>query len=308
MEIEGVVYRVYGLKVRSDLPLPELPLGEGPADVVIRYGQIARLPNPNGAERQLCATPEGAYLHWQNVATFLVRQGHEVVIAPEAGTEESILRLAVLGPVLGVLLHQRGASVFHASAVACPFGAVAFFARKGQGKSTMAAALQNVGYGFITDDILAVDENGDSLVVSPGFPQNKLWPDSVKALGEKPEDLPMLGPKFEKRARQVSQEFVCTALPLQAVFVLDFADSLEISRLHPKAALLEIMPHWYGALFQGELLHMFGLAAQLRQCTNLVNKIPIYALKRPRSLAALSCVALTVEEFFVGGLHLAVSK
>ncbi len=50
--------------------------------------------------------PEGVHLAYPGVARFLVREGREVVVAPEHGADERDLRLSLLGPVLAVLLHS----------------------------------------------------------------------------------------------------------------------------------------------------------------------------------------------------------
>ena len=112
-------------------------------------------------------------LAWPGVGRFRVRQGRDVLIHPAGDADEQVLRLFLLGPVLAVLLHQRGRLVLHASGVALDGCAVAFLGGSGWGKSTLAGLLHRRGHRFLTDDVLPVDvERGRT--VAPGIPELKV--------------------------------------------------------------------------------------------------------------------------------------
>ena len=206
-----------------------------------------------------------------------------------------MLRSLILGPALGVALFQRGLLVFHASVVSFAHGAVAFLAFKGQGKSTLASILHRRGHDLLTDDILALDVQGDHLIARPGFPLLKLWADTIQAMGEDPESYPLLHPSVDKRMRHVSRGFARHPMELACVYVLGDGQEIEIVPLEGKEALLNVLPHWYGALFDGDLLEVFGLGNHLRQCARLVQSVPVFRLQNPRSLSALPDVAQIVE-------------
>lgn len=173
-------YTAYGLSIRSHLPLPELLAGEAEAEVVIRFGKAGPKPPGEVVGGALCwASATQACLSWKEAGTFLIRDGREITIDRVPGAEERLLRLYLLGPVLAVLLHQRGQLVLHSSAVAMNGGAVAFLGGQGLGKSTLAAALHARGYGILVDDVLALEVNQRGYpLVFPGFAQLKLWPET----------------------------------------------------------------------------------------------------------------------------------
>ncbi len=295
-------YRAYGLNIHSALPLPELTPGTGAADVIIRLGKVEGLPpEAKTAYRYIKAAPKGIYLAWDGVGAFLVRAGREIIVEPRPGLKERVLRLFILGTTLAMLLHQRGElAVLHASVVAIDGQAVGFVGAKSAGKSTMAASLHARGHNLLSDDILAVDLSQSRPVALPGFPYFKLWPDSVAALGHVAESLPRLRPELEKRGYHLTDGFSSAPVPLKGIYVLDRGPEAAIEPIHPQQALLELMPHWYGARFGMELLQALGVSTHFLQCAALARDVPIYRFSRPRSLSGLPDVARLLEKQIVG--------
>lgn len=286
-------YTVYGLVIRSVLPLSELIAGEGTADVFIRLGKVDCSRSKAVAEGHCFrAFADETYLFWKEVGTFLVRDGREIVVDPAPGVEEQVLRLFILGPALAVLLHQRGLLILHASAIAVDGGAVAFLGGSGWGKSTMAAALYARGHGLVADDVTVVDLDGNDPKVFPGFPQLKLWPDTAVSLGRKPETLPRLHSQIEKRACRVMNSGPPVSMPLRRIYVLDEGTDHAIEPIGGQDALVELVRHSYAA----RLIQQVNASLHFLQCANLANKVPVRRLKRLRSLSALPELAQIVEE------------
>ena len=196
-------YRAYGLEMASELPLPELrpaPPSEVP-DVVFRLGSLDRRASaPETADEGHRDFRRGeAFFQWEVVGRILVRGGREIVIDPNHDVEAALLRAPLLGPVMAALLQQRGVLTLHASAAVIDGQVVAFLGRKGWGKSTTAAALHAHGHTLIGDDILAVRHDERQPVALVGFPQLKLFPDSVAAVGEDPDSVPRMHSLVSKR-------------------------------------------------------------------------------------------------------------
>jgi hypothetical protein len=177
-------YSAYGLAIHSTLPLPELTAtAETGPDVVIRSGKVvldSAEADPSASHFHIAVGE--ALFHWDGVGSFLVRHGREIVVDPCAEVEERLLRRPLLGVVLGALLCQRGKLVLHGSTVSANGSAIVFLGSKGAGKSTMAAAFYAQGYRLVTDDVAALDVDGQAdPMVLPAFPQLNLWPDAVAA-------------------------------------------------------------------------------------------------------------------------------
>jgi hypothetical protein len=288
------LYSAYGLVICSDLPLPELVPGQGIADVVIRINKLdlSQLEGMSeGIDFQV--TREGIFLFWKNEGDFLIRDGKEIIIDPDPNVDERTLRLIIEGPALGVILHQRGLLPLHAAAIEIGGKVVALMGGVGAGKSTLAAALHKRGHLFVTDDVTAVQPDfGDIPIVFPSFPQLKLWPEVISALGDNPESLPRIEPGTEKRSYRITDGFSQKTLPLTRIYILNENGDNEIVRLAPQRALLELMRHSYRA----SLLKWIGAERHLSQFASLINKVPVKQLNRPPLISGLHNMTRIVEE------------
>ncbi len=132
----------------------------------------------------------------------------------------------LLGPVLGFVLRLRGITCLHASAVCVEDKAIALVGPAGAGKSTTAAYLSGMGYPVLSDDVVALSDQGGSFIVQPAYPCLRLWPSSVNILYGAPDRLPRLVPKdptWDKRFLKLAedgQEFQIKPLPLAAIYLL----------------------------------------------------------------------------------------
>ncbi|MDH3444334.1 MAG: serine/threonine protein kinase [Deltaproteobacteria bacterium] len=130
--------------------------------------------------------------------------------------------VCLLGPVLGFILSLRRILCLHASAIAVGGRAIAIVGSAGAGKSTTAAAFAQLGYPVLSDDIVALSKE-QPLLVQPGYPRVRLWPDVVKALYGSPDALPRLTPTWNKCYLDLAGEgsrFQQKPLPLGAVYIL----------------------------------------------------------------------------------------
>ena len=291
-------YTAYGLTLHSDFSLPALASTAREADVTIRLGSARPLPlPPSHTAEDIClrVTEEEVDLYWEDVGRGRVRHGREIVIEPLPGVDERVVRLYILGSAMGALLHQRGLLALHASAVVAAGGAIAFIGEQGAGKSTTAAALHARGRDMLADDITAVDVDHGRPMVRPGFPQFKLWSESVASLGEDPERLPRLHPDFDKRAHRLTHGFAPGPAPLRCIYILDEGPSSTIEAIPPQEALSELLDQWYGARFGPAFLHATGLSAHFLRCAHLANTVPCYRLFLRDALSELPDVVQLVE-------------
>lgn len=289
-------YTAYGLVLESELalaPLEPAPAGRG-RDAVIRRALLKRereeiLQAPEGFVR----TAEGVGLHWDEIGTFVVRGGREILVEPSPAALDGDLEIALLGPALAALLDQRGYLLLHASGVVLADSAVLFLGSSGWGKSSMASALQARGHPAVVDDLAAVSFVRGKPHVQRGVPQLKLWPDSVAALGQDPDALPRIGEGYQKRRAMPTDGFTSRAsLPLARIYVLDGGPEPTSEALSQPQALLHLTAHSYGIRWFLSDANRERFADRSR----LARSVPCARLARPPGLELLPRLARMVEE------------
>jgi hypothetical protein len=239
-------YSVFGLLIRSNLPIPELsalqPTDQAP-DLSIHW-QVR--PEAAGGDRPAAeltyvssyTDPSGApaLKIWSLAGSALLRleysDGAEFWLDPDGTQVWSVWPESLtiedtatyfLGPVLGLVLRLRGVTCLHASAIAFDGRAAAFVGAEGAGKSTTAAALARKGFVVVSDDIVALEERGGGFLVKPAYPYLCLWPESVESLYGSADALPRFAAGYDKRCLSVAAQslgFADRSLPLACVYIL----------------------------------------------------------------------------------------
>jgi hypothetical protein len=284
----------YGVTIQSEIDLPGLETSQDTPEVIVRLGRVEKPPCSPDAQRAHFIDRQEMRVFWQGVGTFLVRLGREVIIQPEPATEDDVVRLFLLGPVLSILLNQRGFLVLHASVVKVGSAAVGFLGEKGWGKSTTAATLNARGHALVADDILAVLPGTlDAPMVQPGLPHFKLWPEAAAAsFGDDPNTLARLHSKVEKRIRVANRGVGRKPIPLSRIYVLDRGETLESIPMTPSRSLMALVQH----TFLSKIIRPMGESGDnFRQCSRLVQSVPIHRLQRPMNLNGLGEIARLVE-------------
>jgi hypothetical protein len=283
----------YGLSIQSEIPLLEAPPARTGPQVLVRLGKVEK-PAGSEAGQGYAADKDRFRVYWRGVGTFSIANGSMVVVEPERETEEAVLRLYLLGPVLGVLLHQRGYLVLHSSVVSIDGAGVAFIGEKGWGKSTTAAAFNVRGHNLLADDVMAVlpQEDGPPLI-QPGLPHFKLWPEAAAAsFGDDPSTLVRLHSKVEKRIREAKGHVEPTPVPLRRIYLLGAGTRLEAVPLTPAAALMALVRHSY---LSRVMQVLGGTQENFVQCSRLARQVPMRRLLRASDLNALGDIVRLVE-------------
>jgi hypothetical protein len=197
----------------------------------------------------------GSYfrLRYSDGTEFLIdRQGTRIWATwPDRLTLED-LATYLLNPALGFVLRLRGVTCLHASAIAIDGQAIAIAGPSGAGKSTTAAAFVALGYRGLADDVVALSRTAHHLLAQPGYPQVRLWPESVKMLFGAADVLPRLTPTWDKRYINLADgacRFERRALPLAAIYILDErvddTNAPVIRTMSARAALITLTANTY---------------------------------------------------------------
>jgi len=267
---------------------------------VIRRGRLVldpgREPEPSFPRYEI--RERDLLIEYGGIATFAVRDGRRVTVDPVEGTEPSLVRLYLTGPVLAAALHQRGLLVLHGSTIGFEGSAAGFLGGQGWGKSTTAAMMHQRGHALLTDDVMAIEVGCDPPLVRPGFPQLKLWPDALSKVGPDPASLPRLVAGLDKRAHRLQGDFESSATPIRRLYILADGAVPAIEPLSPRESAFELIRHSYFA----ERLAIFrGFENNLRLCAELAAKASVRRLRRPRALGELDRLASMIERDLSAG-------
>ncbi len=278
--------QAYGLRIDSELELPELApadpaADDGPADVRIVFGAVERDGPADGSARAigpiLWARPGALWLQVPGVAGFRVEDGERITVDPDPAADDDSLRLFLLGSALGALLWQRGATVLHGNAVQVGEGVLVCVGASGAGKSTLAAGFARRGHALLADDVVALDDAGR---VQPGLARVRLWQDMVAQLGIDSAQLRRVRPGLAKYTLPVLQP-VPQPLPLRWLYLLEAGERAEpvVTPVEGLKRFALLRAHAYRPRF----VEGMGLAAQqLQACGRIAASVHVARLERPR--------------------------
>ncbi len=282
------VYTAYNLGIHSQVRLPEIIPAQRKADVVIRIGKVdtSEHKEPNGINYFTGSVEE--------LGTFLVRDGCEIIIEPEAGIDEAMLSPLILGPIMSILLRQRGLLVLHASCVNINNQAIAFMGGSGWGKSTLVTAFHTKGYEVLTDDVLPIKVEQNSCLVFPAYPQFKLLPDAATSLGQDTESLSPIFKNAPKLSYKVIGGFRQTPLKLKRIYVLAKGNNHQISPIQSQQnAFMELVRHTRA---MNLIKAPEFMSSHLHLCSQLIKNVSFCRFTRKPSLADLPLLINLIEE------------
>ena len=275
----------FGLRIDSALELPQLLSAEvdTPTDVTIEYGPVpVHLLDPLASGVRFDSSPGKLLLRVDGVARYLITEGNRIVIEREPAAQDIDIRVFLLGSAFGALLHQRQDLVLHGSAIEWEGEAVVFMGVSGVGKSTTSTAFRKRGHAVLTDDLCVVRAGPDARMLAyPGFPQSKLWLDSLEKLDFSPDSLTRIREKIEKRALPLGADFSANPLPIKKLYLLHSHNKEEF-------VLKEsVGPQKFNILKNntyrfGYLAGIDGKTGHFQQAMQLAQQTPLAIAIRPR--------------------------
>lgn len=290
-----------GLLFCSELELPgHLPSRPGEPDVVVNLGPEAQqawhsLPSKHIVTPGAMMTSSGPVINFPGVAHILVRGGCEIIATPAKNCDFDLLKLYLVGSSYGMLMHQRNLLPLHGATISHNNKALTFVGPSSEGKSTLAAHLCKLGSKLIADDVTVVTAKSDSTFqVRSGGNCLKLWRGNLERLGFERQHLKSVGGKLEKFYVPIGSIATDTAIPLNAIFLLEHQNGpAKIERLEAFEALTVVVEH----VFRPEFVTLLGLEESLFQsCVNLSHSVPIFRLSRCKSYASLNEINVLLND------------
>lgn len=301
-------YKIFGLNLSSEIVLAELPVWSEqnsiyPADLEIKVDDLSSFQAElSNKPYQLVIKENLVLFHIQDAGTFSIQDGKRITVSPIFNADEDLIRLYILGSCMGVILMQRRIYPLHGSAVVINNKAYAIIGNSGAGKSTLASAFISKGYKLLSDDVIAISLSSDGIpIVTPSYPQQKLWQQSLDGFGMKANQYRAIYGRETKYNIPINSDYYAEPLPLAGVFELNKTDNeyMGLERIQGLHRLHTMFRHTYRHF----LIAQLGLLQwHFDTSVGISNQINMFRIWRPNQgftvyeLADLIVKTLNQEE------------
>jgi hypothetical protein len=176
---------------------------------------------------------------------------------------------------------------------------VAFLARSGQGKSSLAAHLAQRGFRVLADDVCLIDPTpADEVMVIPTAPWLKLWRDSLQHLGAQADGLQRVFSEDDKYRLPLAGALAPEPIR-KLIFLENTEDPSTIPRIEDVSAV-EAIPLLMNLTHQAYLLEATGQRQKsFLLCGRVSSQARAYRLIRPWGLDKLNSTLNTLEKFLL---------
>lgn len=288
-ELRGGNYRLFGMKVSSEIALPlERMNSNKTTDVSISVTDfLTDEENVNEWSINIPAT-----------GSILLKDNHTILMNPAPAVSPAKLRLWLLGSTLGALCWRRGWIPLHATSVRFKDRVVMISGPSGVGKSTLAAACLANGAELYTDDItpLFLNDSGEPVIPGSGLRRLKLWPDAAdrfqtqaKCVGvvEKGMEKLEFRPDYIQDKPEIAKVLICLE---------DDPEVKKFGLLRGSESLRAISEN----LFYIGLMPETMKGSVMKNIAKLSKKITVIRIKRPAGLDDVEILAKKLESGWPG--------
>jgi hypothetical protein len=284
-------YTAYGYTLRSDFLLPGFPESWSSQHQLIieKHPEVSPKTFPDKSLTLTLRKNDFLNITWHGVASYTVYNGSHVRVIREKNYHPALVLQPFYSIVPAAVLNQQKLFVLHGNCVEVNGSAIALIGAKGQGKSTITAALLAKNQRLIADDVTAIDTENQHPRVLPGIPNLKVWADTAKATGINLSKLKKINPFIEKYNYALPSHFYNKTLPLDTIIFLQEGKEIKIKKTQRRQGMLSLIGNHYlsrypHVLTAEEHKRIFEQSAFLSRTTRL------FTLSYPKNLKALNAV------------------
>lgn len=212
---------------------------------------------------------------------FLIIDDSNIKILFKNEEDHNLMRLYLLGSVMGIVLLMRKSFAIHGSSICINDNAYIFTGNSGVGKSSIARGLINRGYMLLSDDVSVVSTN-DDLVVIPSYPSQKLWKDAIKELDVINDIQSNIANRIEKYNVMIGDNYCELPKKLKAIVELEINNNIKapiISKVDSKKILKKLIENTYRYNF---IQDMHLESEHFKWVMSLFKHIDYYVIERPK--------------------------
>ena len=289
-------YKLYGMKVESDLEFPQLPIckDDESVDVQILKAEFSEEVAEKAKEKYYDFGRE--YSRFSNqTCQFQVYQGKKLTYALTGEGWPQYLQTYILGYGVSMIALQRDMLPIHCSALADEKGAILIAGESGSGKSTITTAFLNQGYRLMADDMALVD--GEN--VYPAFPYQKLCRNVALEEGYKLEELIYINEEKDKFLAPYRGEFSTAGERMKGFILLKVVNGEKV--VDGQISCLNSFHVFASNLFVRHIIGKEKYEPHIGQkCLQMASKVPVYLIGRPSGLDTTQEVVKKATEWVAG--------
>lgn len=274
-------YFVFGLRVRSEIRLNALTeTAIAAPDVEIRVGSIPK--HPGREPFGLYVGGDGAVLNIADVGRFLIANGKEIIVAPQAKASPRNVELFLLGSAFAAILHHRHLLPLHANAIELDGRAIAFMGHSGAGKSTLAAWFADRGFRVLSDDVCVIDFDRTGIAyASAGIPRLRLWKDALNIKGISEEGLLRSFDGQDKFDLPIPSSGDQKPIRLEALYVLGRTDKVQAGPIIKPIRGTDAVEAISVNTYRGAYIPMIGNSfTHIKECIALAETVKVRTFNR----------------------------
>lgn len=280
-----ITYTAFGFNILSEFLLPELiqmQIKESQIDLIIKKEDLSSIWSKHvKTDTYYYFDDNFCMIRVPNVGIYKIENGNTISVSPFLQVEDDHVRLYILGTCMGIILMQRKILPLHGSCIAIDGKAYAFVGDSGVGKSTLASVFIKRGFKLLTDDVIAVNLSAEHIpVVTPSYPHQKLWQESLDKVGMNSNQFNPIYGRETKFTVPVTTSFHNKILPLAGIFTLSIGEQEEINISSVRN--LERLPILFYNTYRQFIIPRLNLTNwHFNFSTKIVNKLSFYHISRP---------------------------
>lgn len=210
---------------------------------------------------------------------------------------------------LALWLELRGIPCIHANALEFQGKTIALLGPSGMGKSTLSAFLQQSGFKWLTDDMLALhnlpgdESTSENCYIYPSWPKARMWPDSVNEITNYDTNiLKKVHLRFHKREIDIPHIKTNKPFRLDAIYVLNreggvfnkndmfvkLSQTANRNDIRNVNATLSVMTLLQNSMMGDAYRSLLLEVERLQKLSALVSMIPLKQISYTNGLAGLT--------------------
>lgn len=291
-------YNVYGINIDSEIKFNEIMDNNinNIGNILIRYGTMDKTIKDDIKKGKVTYINKGKYwCYIENVATFLILNGSEIIVEPAINSKIEDIRAYLLGCLSGFILFQKNIIAIHSGAVEINKKGLIIVGDSGSGKSTLTTALRLQGYRLISDDISTVSMENYPIIY-PGYPAQRLCEDAMDKLNyDKSKFSSIELDNIIKYIVPTNDNFVTESIEIGAICEIKVkeCEQVYIEQINAGEKLDLILKN----------IHMIDWVENLgwdrnyfKECIELSKRIPMYRIIRPKNKFTVDEQIKLIEE------------